>query len=273
MDDTSAHTPDSLQPRASDGSAVVDPAFAGGPGSGQALGGGPPAGTTPPAGGLPEGLISGALHDGWAAFKRDPLLLMGLNLTMLVLVILAFWVFSGGVIGSLIYNHHGGWHDLRNLFLVSIVGLVQNLLTAGMLYVSLCNLRRESVPFATLFAGFRKFVPLTVVHVVVDALISVGIFLLLIPGIFVALAFGQWPFLIMDRNLGILDSLEGSWKMMKGYKGEFLLLWLVLIAINIVGLIPLGIGLLFTVPLTYSIQAAFYDRVLKLNPPAVAAAA
>lgn len=46
----------------------------------------PPAGPSPPAGALPEGLINASLRDGYAALKRDPLLLIGLSLLKVVLV-------------------------------------------------------------------------------------------------------------------------------------------------------------------------------------------
>jgi uncharacterized membrane protein len=228
----------------------------------------PPAGASPPAGALPEGLINASLRDGYAALKRDPLLLIGLSLLKVVLVFAAYWIFSGGVLGLIARDLEGGWPSAQRFLVFTLVGIVDTLLTAGLLYIALRLHRREEAQFVTLFAGLRRFVPLVVVNVIVCTLVGFGLFFVLIPGVFIALAFGQWPFLIMDRNLGILDSLEGSWRMMKGYKGEFLLLWMMLIGINLLGLIPFGTGLTFTVPLTYAIQAAFYDRVLKLNPPA-----
>lgn len=222
----------------------------------------------PPAGTLPEGLINASLHDGYAALKRDPLLLIGLSLLKVVLVFAAFWIFSGGLLGLAAHDFDDDWPSPQRFIVFTLVGIVDTLLTAGLLTIALRLHRREDAQFATLFAGFRRFVPLVVVSVIVYTLVGVGLFFVLIPGVFIALAFGQWPFLIMDRNLGILDSLECSWRMMKGYKGEFLLLWMMLVGINLLGVIPFGVGLLFTVPLTYAIQAAFYDRVLKLNPPA-----
>jgi uncharacterized membrane protein len=228
---------------------------------------GPPAVAYPPAAAIPEGLINASLRDGYAALKRDPLLLIGLSLLKVVLVFAASWIFSGGILGMAARDLEGGWPTPHRFVILTLVGIVDTVLTAGMLYIALRLHRRQDAQFVTLFAGFRRFVPLVVVSVIVYALVGFGLFFVLIPGVFIALAFGQWPFLIVDRNLGILDSLECSWRMMKGYKGEFLLLWIMLVGINLLGLIPFGTGLLFTVPLTYAIQAAFYDRVLQLNPP------
>ncbi len=225
-------------------------------------------GDRPGPGALPEGLINASLRDGYAALKRDPLLLIGLSLLKVVLVFAAFWIFSGGILGLMARDLGNAWPSPHRFIIFALAGIVDNLLTAGLLYIALQLHRGQDAQFTTLFAGFRRFVPLVVVNVIVHTLVGVGLFFVLIPGVFIALAFGQWPFLIMDRNLGILDSLESSWRMMKGYKGEFLLLWMMLVGINLLGLIPLGMGLVFTVPLTYAIQAAFYDRVLKLNPPA-----
>lgn len=238
----------------------------------EALGGSPPAGPFPPAGGLPEGLISCSLRDGWQSLRRDPLPLIGFFLLKIALLLVAYWIISGGMLGGLIYGGHHGVGPFRSFLARSIMLLLDGILTASMLWIALRQLRRQDVPFLTIFSGFQRFVPLVVVQVVVYMLVGFGLFLLLIPGIFLALAWGQWPFLIMDRGAGILDALEGSWRMMRGFKGEFLLLWLVLIAINLIGLIPFGLGLIVTVPLSYSVQAAFYERVLRLNPPPAAVA-
>jgi uncharacterized membrane protein len=228
----------------------------------------PPPGTPPPAGELPEGVISGSLREGWAAFKREPLVLIGLYLLKVAFTLLALWIIKGGIFSDILYwNQAGPFYKLHEMVVISLVSIVDNLFTVGLLYAALRIVRREPAPFMTLFSAFRKFVPLVVVQVIVHALVGFGVIFFIIPGIFIALAFAQWPFLIMDRNADIIGSLEGSWRMMSGYKAEFLLLWLVLIAINILGVIPLGVGLIFTVPLTYAVQAAFYDRALRENPP------
>jgi len=216
-----------------------------------------------PAHASPEGIVSGSLHEGWEAFKRDPVLLVGFFLLKVAFVVLASWLLKGGILGDIVYHDESGsLYEFRELIVTALIALLDGVLTAGVLFAALHIVRRETAPFMMLFAGFRRFVPLVVVQVITHTLIGFGIVFFVLPGIFIALALAQWPFLIMDRRTDILDTIEASWKMMRGFKTELLLLWLVLIGINLVGLIPLGLGLIVTVPFTYAVQAAFYERVL-----------
>ncbi len=214
-----------------------------------------------------EGLISHALREGWEAFKRDPVVLVGFFVLKALFVGLSTWVLSGGFFFHSMH-HHGFEYleDLRSMVVASLSGMIDGLLEVGLLYAALLIVRRQPSPFGTLFSGFKKFVPVVIAGIVIKLIVGFGIMIFIIPGIFLAIALSQWAFLIMDRNAGALSAFEWSWQIMRGHKIDCFLMWLVLIPINIIGLIPLGLGLFITVPYTYAVQAAFYNRLAQLHP-------
>jgi uncharacterized membrane protein len=217
---------------------------------------------------MPESLIGRSLSGGWEAFKHDPILLVGFFLLKAPLACAGAWILSGGYIHDFIFPH--GYHyfeGVHSTLYASLLDLFDGVLTAGLLYTALRVVRRQPAPFSTLFSGFTRFIPVVLAHILVKIAVGFGVFFFIVPGIILALGFSQWAFLIMDRDADCITALSGSWRMMKGYKAEFFLLWLVLIGINIVGILPLGLGLFLTVPFTMATQAAFYDQLILVNPP------
>ncbi len=215
-------------------------------------------------------IIAWALTEGWRAFKRDPIVLVGFFLLKAPITAISVWILTGGFAYDVLYPLGLKYLEgTRQMMLGIMAGLIDTFLTVGMLYTGLRILRREPAPFGTLFAGFTRFVPVLIAYLLVDILIGFGFFFLIIPGIVLALGFSQWALLIMDRRVDGIRAMELSWKLMRGYKLEYFLLWLVLIGINFAGLIPLGVGLLITVPFTFAVQAAFYDRLIVVNSSAL----
>jgi uncharacterized membrane protein len=227
-----------------------------------------PATATPPVAAPEEGLVSYSLRGGWEILKRDPAVMIGFCLLKIPITAIAAWILGGAMaIGAISSADVAPFEQFRKLIYGSAVGLLDGFLSAGILYAALRIMRREPAPFETLFAAFRRFVPIILAYVIVQLVVGFGILFFIVPGIIFALAFSQWPLLIMDRGAGGPESLGQSWHVMRGYKADYFLLWLVLITVNFAGLIPLGLGLLVTVPFTYATQAAFYERVVRLHPP------
>lgn len=86
---------------------------------------------------------------------------------------------------------------------------------------------------------------------------------LLVPVVFLAVVitgirFSQFFYLLVDRQIGAVQSLELSWKIMEGRLWQFLTLAIALWIMNVSTVVTLGIGLIITVPLTYLATAVYY---------------
>lgn len=87
--------------------------------------------------------------------------------------------------------------------------------------------------------------------VILNCLVFVGgIILLIIPGIYWAVRFSFTTLIVVDTKSGPVASMKESWAITEGNFWKLLLLWLAVVAINLVGILALYIGLLVTIPVT-----------------------
>lgn len=206
------------------------------------------------------GIIGGSITEGWEAFKKRSGLMVGMLVVVAVVMAIA-----NSLIVKVFGSPGGGTHSIAT----QVWALVQNVLSAGMIYSILKVLRDEEVAFGELFSGFSRFVPLVIAYILMILAVILGLIALVVPGIILALGLSQYMLLIMDKDAGAVEALKGSWQMMRGYKWSYFGLGLCLIGINILGLLALGIGLLVTIPVSLAAVTAFYNRVLVENPPSL----
>ncbi len=82
-------------------------------------------------------------------------------------------------------------------------------------------------------------------------LVVLGLFILVIPGIIIGVMFSLWPLYMVDKGYGPIKSLTASLKTVQGINVLDVFLFIVLCsAINVLGLLVLGVGLFITIPLT-----------------------
>ena len=89
--------------------------------------------------------------------------------------------------------------------------------------------------------------------------------LLILPGIYLAVAYILTVPLIIERKLGFWDAMEASRKIVTKRWFSFFGFGLLLLLINIVGALLCGIGLLVTVPVTYAAIVSAYENIVGLN--------
>lgn len=148
---------------------------------------------------------------------------------------------------------------LLSTFLLLAISLVtlfilQGVLSGGFFWMLLLAMRRpdKKVEIKDMFSLFKKFLPLTGLLLIEAALIFIGFFLLIVPGLFLATMWIFAFFLMVDKNMAVISSLKASWNIVlkKGF-GMNLLLCVIYIAFYIGGMVP-TIGWLinlFLVPL------------------------
>jgi len=96
--------------------------------------------------------------------------------------------------------------------------------------------------------------------------------LLCIPGIIKSYSYAMTYYIALDNpELGANDCIERSMKMMKGHKGRLFLLDLSFIGWFLLGLLTLGIGLLWVVPYIQTAHSHFYEELKAAEEVAVPA--
>lgn len=125
--------------------------------------------------------------------------------------------------------------------------------------------RDENPMIENLFNGFSYFVKTFLVYLITTIFTVLWTLLLIVPGIIAAFRYSMVYFIMNDNpEIGVMDAINLSKEMMKGHKGRLFSLWISFIGWFILGLIPLGIGLLWVIPYYNSAKANFYED-LKIN--------
>jgi len=122
--------------------------------------------------------------------------------------------------------------------------------------------RGKRVTFSDFFRSFDKFVPLLVLHLLMILFITLGLLLLVIPGIYLAVSYLFAHFFVWFYDVDPYEATRMSRKVTGGNFSQILLLCLILAGINILGAIAFGVGLLLTVPFTYCVLYAAFNDII-----------
>ena len=118
--------------------------------------------------------------------------------------------------------------------------------------LGLLGIRRAAgrdTPLSTLWEPYSQFIPLVVMLVLMGLLIVGGFFLLVLPGIYLAVAYSFAPYLMIEKNMGVWEALETSRKAITTCWWRYFGLLLIAVLLFIVGTIPLLIGLVWVLPI------------------------
>ena len=74
------------------------------------------------------------------------------------------------------------------------------------------------------------------------------LFLYLLPCFYMWIKIQFFPYFIISKEMGAIEALKKSYEITEGQSVNLVLFFMTLIMINLLGLIPLGLGLVFTIP-------------------------
>ena len=148
-------------------------------------------------------------------------------------------------------------------FLFNIItGVLRVIISIGMIKIALKFLTDEKPEFMDLFRFQGNFWRMVGGSILYGLIVVAGFILLIVPGIYWAIKFQWYGYLIVDQKLGPINALKKSAKMTKTVKWQLLGFALVIAGINIVGFLCLFIGLFATVPTTLMAYASVYRKLL-----------
>ncbi len=121
---------------------------------------------------------------------------------------------------------------------------------AGYVIVTLKKIQGEPFLFGDFFQGFNYFLPLVLAGLLTGLLVSIGMVLLVLPGIYLAVGYMFTTPLIVDYRMDFWQAMETSRKIVTKNWFSLFVFGLLLALINLLGVLAFGIGLLVTVPLS-----------------------
>ncbi len=168
------------------------------------------------------------------------------------------------------------WLTVGACFIVALISLVIELIPilgwfaglvfgfvfwGGLDWLFLKLIRGEKSSLGDVFAGFSiGFVQLMLASIVSQLLLSVGLLLLILPGIYLLVAwFFFTPLLVMDKRLEFWPAMELSRKVVTRHWWQFFGLLLLQLLVLLAGLIALGVGVFIALPIVTAATVYAYQ--------------
>ena len=124
--------------------------------------------------------------------------------------------------------------------------------------------RKIKPDFEYLIKGFMEnYLHLVLANLLVVALIILGMFALIIPGIIIACRLVFVSYIIMDKKIDPIEAVELSWKLTKGHGWKIFFMGLASFFIVIFGLIMIIVGVFPAIIWICSSFASLYESVLR----------
>jgi len=195
-----------------------------------------------------------AVKTGWDIVKKNFLFFL------MAMIILGLLSSLGNIIpGDLVKNYPSlGFAK----FALAIVGAFFSILiNMGIIKAIFMLLDGQSPKPKDLFLLSDRVINMFLASLLYGLIVLGGFILLIVPGIIWCLKFSQYKYFIVEKNAGPVEALKLSAQATAGAKWKLFLFSFVCLGINIVGLLCLGIGLLFTAPLTMVAMAFIYRKL------------
>jgi len=156
------------------------------------------------------------------------------------------------------------------LRLVPVVGMLAGFvlvspLNAGFFVVGAKLLKNQTPDFVDFFGGFKFFLQLALLGVVSSILITLGLVLLIVPGIYLIVSYLFTVMFVVDRRLDFWPAMETSRRAVQPAWFKVFVLLLMLIVLNLAGALLLGVGLLVSIPLTHCILTVAYADIFGIE--------
>lgn len=187
--------------------------------------------------------IGSCLSEGWELYKRRPGLLTGATIIAALVNAIAE--------------------------AVPFATLITYPLTLAGLYIIVIRLDAgEDVRLANLLDGLPKFLPLVLASLLMSLLITLGLLLLVLPGLYLAFAYGFTTLNIVDRDLDFWPAMEASRRTITAHFWTYLGFAIILLFIVLAGALALGVGVLVAIPVCIAAQYRFYRTLHPLDEAA-----
>lgn len=205
--------------------------------------------------------ILGCIERAWELLKANFASLVGVTLFVMILEVLLSKLFG--------YLPGPKWQITPQIVLG--MDTWASMLLSAPLYGALNiyylkKMRGDAVELGDVFRGMGQFfVPLFLVGLVGTLLTAAGFMFLLLPGLYLAVAYTFAKLLVVDHHMPFWTALEVSRRVISSQWFHVLGLILLATLVALLGLIGLLVGVVFTMPLLFGSLCYAYDDLC--NPP------
>lgn len=147
--------------------------------------------------------------------------------------------------------------------------LLSGVFLGGLYFFYLRRLRGVAADVSEVFAGFSPaFVPLMLGGLISSMLTFLGLLLLILPGIYLAVAWAFTTPLIIDKKLDFWTAMEVSRRVITAQWWRLFGLIIVAGFLSLLGILGCIVGIILTIPFTYSALVVAYETLCNPSPKA-----
>lgn len=134
-------------------------------------------------------------------------------------------------------------------------------LLAGIVMLGIMRSIDAKPSVGLIFHAYTKTLPITILAILITVLTLLGSVLLILPGIYLSVAYMMSIALMVDRDMGAWEAMETSRKAITKHWFKFFFLYLFLAIIFLVAALPLMIGLIWALPLLAIVHGLVYKKM------------
>ena len=149
------------------------------------------------------------------------------------------------------YSYGSGTDQTGSPLGVIIRQIVSIYLSLGATRIGLNLVSGREFSVGMLFGGGRKLLPAIGATILYMLMVGIGFLLFIVPGIYLAMRYGQYLTAMVDRDLGIMESFNYSSSITTNNRMNSFLLSLMAIAITFAGCLALCVGIFFAIPVIW----------------------
>jgi len=229
--------------------------------------------------------FSDVLSYGWQIMKANLWFFVGLGFAFLIVTYLP--VITRAVVENLHLSKAS--ETTLGILLQVLAGVINIVVTIGLIKIALSFCDEQKPPFATLFDAwdcFWRYVGVSILYglIILSIVAACGLagillaaihfprlLLLIIPvgiifGVRFTIQFGLCYYFVIDKGLGPIQALKASSRTTMGVKWRLFGFGIVCSLINILGLFCLIVGIFATYPTVLVASALVYRQLLEQTP-------
>lgn len=147
-----------------------------------------------------------------------------------------------------------------------IISILSYPFLAGIIMMGLHRAIDVPVSYKMVFSYIGYTLPIIIASVCMSILIALGFVLLIIPGIYLSIAYMFALPLIVEKNMDFWQAMETSRKAVTQHWFKLFFTGVLMVIIYLISTIPLGLGLIWTIPMFVALHGVLYRRIFGIDP-------
>ncbi|AUM12177.1 DUF2189 domain-containing protein [Ketobacter alkanivorans] len=211
--------------------------------------------------------LADILSEAWQKTKGIKRYILGAGATMYAIVfVVIFAVTMLTIMVSGADPESAGPAAILIQFIIQIAMMAIILpFSAGIFVMCMKQVQGEQPAFSDAFSCFGKTGTLLLTMILMYIMIFIGFLLFIIPGIYLSIAYVMAIPLIVDKDMGPWEALEASRKAITKHWFSMFVFLIVLSLIMFVSMLPLFIGMIWSIPMMSVAMAVLYREIFGIS--------